>query len=110
MLTLTNHFIYYLFSKNEILFFAKAVKLRKRVAKKLKKKYRLAFEYVPPNKRLLRTMKFWKYYINYSSKDVLDKRLLNGLFRLVIDPKTSILTKYRQKVIRMLIKKKKLNL
>lgn len=110
LLVLVNHFIYFLFTKNEILFFAKAVKLRKRVAKKLKKKYRLAFEYVPKHKRLFKTIKFWKYYIKSTTTVFLEKRILNGLFRLVVDPKTSILTRYRHKVIKKLIKKKKLNL
>jgi hypothetical protein len=58
MLNLTRSFIFFIFSRYEILFFSKVVKLKKKAAKKLKRKFSLDYVYITPRKRLLKTIKF----------------------------------------------------
>lgn len=58
LLNLATYLIYFIFTKNEILFFAKALKLKKRASKKKKQKYTLLFEYISPTKRVAKTLKF----------------------------------------------------
>lgn len=108
LINIKSHFLYRLFSKYELLFFAKAIKLNKRVAKKKKKKYLLGFDYIKPRRRFPKLVKFWKYYLNYVSKAVFKRKLFKGIFQLIVNYKKSILVKYRKKTIKLLIKNKKM--
>lgn len=109
-LTLPTNLIYFLFSKNELLFFAKVVKLSRRAAKKKKKKFFLKFTYAIPKKRFSKIIKFWKYCINAVSHKFLKKKIFNGLLQLIVNYKNSVLLKYRKKALKKLIRTKKIEI
>ena len=104
------HLLYFIFVQNEVLFFAKAVKLKRLIAKRLKRKYTIEYFYVPENKRLLKTLKLWKYYTKSLKKAKLPNRLIFGMLNLIFEYKNSFLSKYKTKIIKKLIRQKKLEI
>jgi len=104
------YLLHFIFIQNEVLFFAKAVKLRRLIAKKLKRKYTIEYFYVPSNKRLLKTLKLWKYYTKALKKAKLPNRLFCGMLNLIFEYKNSFLSRYKIKIIKKLIRQKKLEI
>ena len=110
LLKFPTYLLYFIFIQNEVLFFAKAVKLKRVIAKRLKRKYTLEYFYVPSNKRLLKTFKLWKYYAKSIKKSKFPNRLIKGLLNLILEYKDSFLSRYKAKIIKKLIRQKKLEI
>ena len=107
LLLLPSYLIFFIFSQYDILFFSKAIKLNRKQAKRSKKKFKIEYYYILPRKRLWKTLKFWKFYASLIKKRKLVKRILFSLLNLLIEGQKSFLWKYKFRVIKILIKKKK---
>lgn len=110
LLGLADYLIFFFFTKYKILFFFKITRLPKRIAKRLKKKFKLTTKYIIEQKRLNWLIKIWKNYtLTFKNKN-LKSKLFFGFFSLLYNQESFILNLYKKKVLKRLIKAKKYNL